>query len=80
MTNEQEQADAGKLKSTGRLERMNLSPKEHTALIYASVSDSFLQCAFGSGWVSLLPVLENRWAFDLVERMRSNDKSMSGDE
>lgn len=57
-----------------RLERLTLTEAEHAGLIRGSSRDRWLECAFGPGWVALLPVESNRWAFNIIRYVRSNKK------
>jgi hypothetical protein len=56
-----------------------LSDDENTALILASTRDNVLECAFGIGWVELLPIEANRWAFLLLKQLRSPPPSLPKD-
>lgn len=53
------------------LERLMLTEAEHAGLIRGSSRDRWLECAFGPGWVALLPVESNRWAFNIIKDVRS---------
>lgn len=52
------------------LERMAVSEDETNALMK---DGRLIQCAFGRE-VWLLPVEENRWAFEMIAKLRSNLK------
>ena len=72
MTNDEKNPADKIVGSSDGLERMLISTDESVALIRASTRDHVVQCKFGPGWVALLPVESNRWAFNLIRDVRSN--------
>ena len=61
--------------STVRLERTSLTEDEYSSLIReanSGMEPKYLACSFGNG-VHLSPKEENRWAFELLAQMRSNE-------
>lgn len=58
--------------SQSLLERIPITENEHLELICAATDGKYVGCSFGTLGVDLLPTEDNRWAFDMVAKMRSN--------
>lgn len=54
------------------LERMTITESEYVKLISSATDGRYIGCSFGTRGVNLLPTEDNRWAFEMVAKMRSN--------
>ncbi len=70
-TQHDQKTACGKSPLAAGLERTNLTAEEHVALVCAARRDSVLECAFGCGFITLLPTTGNKWAFEMLADMRS---------
>lgn len=55
------------------LERMTITESEFIDLTYSATHGRYVGCSFGRV-IDLLPTEDNRWAFEMVAKMRSNIK------
>jgi hypothetical protein len=53
------------------LERMTITKSEYVELINSATHGRYVGCSFGQV-IDLLPTEDNRWAFEMVNKMRSN--------